>query len=103
MENIEEKYKILKEKLSGLYFLTEEEIGNILGRAENMKKKGLDELIELFDEAKNKQDDFFIKVVEKDKSFVDNLKKSLSKMYSNTANEVTKQESESAEKLLKDL
>ncbi len=103
MKNIDEKYKILKEKLSGLYFLTEEETAEILARAKGMKEEGFDELFKVFDEAKEKQDDFLIKVIEKDNSFVDGLKKSLHKMYSNTADEVTKQESEDAEELLKDL
>ncbi|MFH1534000.1 MAG: hypothetical protein ABID64_03645 [Nitrospirota bacterium] len=103
MENTQNKYKNLKEKLSQLYFLTEEEIEEILVRAKGIKEEGLDELIKLFDEGKTKQDDVLVKLIEKDKSFVENLKKTLRKMYSDTTDEVTKQESESAEELLKDL
>ncbi len=95
--------KTIKHKLFHNYFLSTEDIEDILSKLKYAPYDELENLIKILDEGEAKQDEILKALNEADPNFNENLKSFLKKEYRGITEEVEKEEKEGAESLLDDL
>ena len=95
--------KIIKQKLFHNYFLSSEEIKDVLSKLKYTPYDELQNLIKILNEGEAKQDEILKALNEADPNFNENLKSFLKKEYREITKEVEKEEKEGAETLLDDL
>ncbi len=93
----------LRKRLEELMFIEQKEIEDIMFIMKNYPKEAFVEIFKLIKNAKDKQDSYLKKQIERDPSFIEKLKNKLYKIIKNAVNKTTKKESEDAENILKKL